>query len=65
MAIDCGETGHWPQLEEPAFFTHSFENWLREQKMISEKDIVDIRQCPSLFGTKSINKMSFVDLLKV
>lgn len=40
VAIDCGETGHWPQLEEPAFFTHSFENWLREQKMISENDEV-------------------------
>lgn len=34
--IDCGEAGHWPQLEEPIFFSHAFENWLREQKIIGE-----------------------------
>lgn len=28
--INCGETGHWPQLENPILFTNAFQAWLKE-----------------------------------
>jgi pimeloyl-ACP methyl ester carboxylesterase len=27
--IDCGETGHWPQLEEPELFARAIQSWLK------------------------------------
>jgi len=29
--IDCGETGHWPQLENPTLFASAFRSWLKEK----------------------------------
>lgn len=34
ITVDCGETGHWPQLEDPVFFEKSFKKWLQEQKLL-------------------------------
>lgn len=32
--IDCGETGHWLQLEDPVFFEKALRTWLQEKKFI-------------------------------
>lgn len=29
--VDCGQTGHWPQLENPTFFETSFLHWLQNK----------------------------------
>lgn len=31
--IDCDNTGHWPQLEEPDFFSQAMKKWLEEERL--------------------------------